>query len=346
MVSKMVEKSQVPSQPPREPRPLIGRGRIVVTLLAAVVVLSAALVWRSPEADAPLRLAVGVWPGSETFVYARETGMLPAHEVQIVEMAWSSAAKVAFTNRVVDAAVLSLDEVVRLRQSNHDVRVVLVLDFSRGGDAVLARDAAAGLEGLRGKKIGVERQSAGGCLLVHALDVAGMRLDDLQIVPMNNAEMEASYREGEVDAVVAGEPWLTRLRALGAGMVYDSTSARDEMCRVLAVRAEVLERRPQDVLRLVKLHLDLAPLMRDAPDTPAMETICRRLAISRAAYRTALSHLHQPDVHENLNLFEGAPSPLDRISQRMAAVLMKHGLTLEMPNAQPWLDSSVLKEVK
>jgi NitT/TauT family transport system substrate-binding protein len=341
----MVAKSQGHLPRPREVRSRAGWGRILITLLAAALVLSAALVWRSPETDAPLRLAVGVWPGSETFVYARETGMLPAQKVQIVEMAWSSAAKVAFTNRVVDAAVLSLDEVVRLRQSNHDVRVVLVLDFSKGADAVLARDPAAGMEGLRGKKIGVERQSAGGCLLVHALDTAGMNLGDLQIVPMNNAEMEASFREGEVDAVVAGEPWLTRLRGLGAGMVYDSTSASEEMCRVLAVRAEVLEKRPQEVLRLVKLHLDLAPLMRDAPDTPAMETICRRLAISRASYRVALSHLHQPDVRENLNLFEGAPAPLDRISQRLSTVLIKHGLIMEMPNAQPWLDASVLKEI-
>jgi hypothetical protein len=36
---------------------------------------------------------------------------------------------------------------------------------------------------------------------------------------------------------------------------------------------------------------------------------------------------------------------LDRISQRLSTVLIKHGLIMEMPNAQPWLDASVLKEI-
>jgi NitT/TauT family transport system substrate-binding protein len=97
-----------------------------LTVLALVALLLAVAAWLPQRARPdPLTVAVGLWPGSETLLLARERGLLPLDHVQLVEMTWASATMRAFGNGVVDAAVLSLDEVMRLRESHLDLRVAM-----------------------------------------------------------------------------------------------------------------------------------------------------------------------------------------------------------------------------
>ncbi|WP_050025954.1 ABC transporter substrate-binding protein [Verrucomicrobium sp. BvORR034] len=313
-------------------------------LAASAFLLYGTFTWHPPEEIRPLKVAIGIWPGSETFVYARETGLLPREEVQLVEMSWSSATKVAFANRVVDAAVVSLDEVLRLLESRNDVRVVMVVGFSQGGDALLARTGVKSLAELRGRRIGAELNSVGSFVLSTALEDAGMPEGSLDPVAMNLAEMETAYMAGELDAVVTGEPWTTRLKAKGAVELFSSRHMNRDVCRVLVVREEILVERPDDIVRLVSAHFQARPLLQSGGDAKALKIIKRRLGVSDEDYKVVMSNMEMPDAGENLRMLGGELPTLRSLANSVAKKMVRQRLLAASPKAEDWMTAEFLKE--
>lgn len=318
---------------------------LVGLLAAAAFLLYGTFTWRPPEPSQPLKVAIGVWPGSETLVYARESGMLRREDVQLVEMAWSSATKVAFVNRVVDAAAVSLDEVLRLLESRTDFRVVMVFGFSDGGDAVMARPGTRSVAELRGRRIGVEANAVGSFILNTALEQAGVRPDEVETVSMNLAEMEAAYLAGELDAVVTGEPWTIRLEANGAVELFSSRQMNRDVCRVLVVREDVLRDRPEDLSKLVAAHFQALPLLRQGGDPAVLDIIRRRLGVTEPEFQSVLTRMQQPDLPENLRLLEGKPPALRPLADRVAERMVRQKLLASAPGAGAWLTGDCIKGV-
>ncbi|WP_038171887.1 ABC transporter substrate-binding protein [Verrucomicrobium sp. BvORR106] len=313
-------------------------------LAASAFLLYGTLTWHPPDEVRPLKVAIGVWPGSETLIYARETGLLPREEVQLVEMSWSSATKVAFANRVVDAAVVSLDEVLRLLESRNDVRVVMVVGFSKGGDALLTRPGVATLPELKGKRTGVEMNSVGSFVLSTALEEAGMSEGSLETVAMNLAEMETAYLAGELDTVVTGEPWTTRLKAKGAVELFSSRRMNREVCRVLVVREEVLSERPDDIERLVAAHFKARQSLLAGGEAKALTVVKRRLGLSDDDFKVVMSNMDMPDSAENLRLLEGEVPPLGLLADSVAKKMVRQKLLAASPKAEDWMTAECLKE--
>lgn len=318
--------------------------RLAVFVVVELILWTGVVMWEPRDTGGPMMVAVGLWPGSETFTIARERGLLSDADVRVIEMTWSSAAMRAFGNRVVDAAVLTLDETLRLRENGHDARIIFPMDVSAGADAILSLGAVNDIRSLRGRKVGVELRTAGMYLLAQALAAEGMAFDDLKIVPLNLAETESSLIEGEVDAVVTAEPWLSRLKEAGATTLFDSRQAPDQLCRVLVARGDVIKKFGDELTLLVSAHLrTLGEITKNL--TPAeIETICRREGLSRESFDGALHKMRRPDGKEALRMMEGSDAgSLNVIADRVVKSMKGDALLRRSPDRSGWLDSSILR---
>ena len=123
--------------PPRPSR----RGLYFLLFVGLDAVLwLAAFTWVPPKkVPAPI-LSVCVWPGTESLIVARETGLLPREKINFVEMSWSSASMRAFGNRAADVLVLSLSETLLLHELGNPFRVILAIDSSNGADAIISKE--------------------------------------------------------------------------------------------------------------------------------------------------------------------------------------------------------------
>lgn len=325
-------------------RPTIGRLWITLFLAAQAVLWSAVVVWDPPQMEGPLKVAVGLWPGSETLTIARERGLLIDDTIRIVEMTWSSAAMRAFGNRVVDAAVLSLDEVLRLRQTGQDVRVVMVMDVSAGADSLMGLGGIRETAGLRGRKVGVELRTAGMYLLARALERAGMALNDVEIIPLNLAETEAALLEGEVDAVVTSQPWQSRLLEAGATNLFDSSMIPQEVCRLLVIRGDVLEPRRQELQRMVDAHFEVLEDMALNLSAGEKNIITRREGVNWDAFATAGRLIVSPSRTDGLRLMQGSLPPLDVVAERVVGFMVKTELLPSAPDRTNWIETSFLEQ--
>ncbi|MEN3941540.1 ABC transporter substrate-binding protein [Prosthecobacter sp. SYSU 5D2] len=280
-------------------RPVITFGSVAIAALV-LLLWTAALQLPTPTQTEPLRVAVGMWAGAEPWILAREAGDLDARQVNLVEMNWTSAAMRAVGNRVVDAAVLSLDEVIRQIHQGYPLRIVMVTDISRGADLLMTRPGIDSVAELKGGRIGYEPRTSGAWLLSKALKNSDLKLSEVQPVPLNPAEVEEIFKELALDGVVLAEPWKERMRNLNLNNVYDSAHPGASIVRVLAVHPDAMIEHREALISLIRAHFKWMPKLTEGG--AIMNPVSRREGISPEVFQNILSRLERVDLEQNRKL--------------------------------------------
>jgi NitT/TauT family transport system substrate-binding protein len=293
------------------------------SVLAVCVLLAAT---SSPaHARQVLRIGTNIWPGYEPLYLAAERGAWRSRfNVRLVEYPSATEVLRAFRNRALEAAALTLDEVLALQGAELPIKVVAVLDISAGGDVILARPAITDFHALAGRRIGVESGALGAYVISRALEIHGMSLADVEIVTMDVSAHENAYQGDLVDAVVTFEPVRTRLLAEGAREVFSSNQIPGEIVDVLVVHEAVLEREGDTVRQLVKGWFQTLDYMKSEPEAAARFT-AHRLRITPEEVVSSYDGLYLPGAAENVALLSGALTPT---LQRLHRVLLQQQILL------------------
>ena len=271
-------------------------------------------------------LRVGAIPfaGYGFLFLAHDLGLLAPHRVQMKELRSSTDVLRALASGRLEAAALTLDEVLTGLQGGIPLTVVAVLDQSAGADVVMARPPIQRAADLRGRRIGVESSAVGAFMMAALLDAAALRAQDVQLVQVALPDSATAYRQGRADAVVTAEPWASQLEAEGAQRVFDSRAIPGRIVDVLAVRTELLATQAAQVRVLVDSHFDaLARYQKDrAPLAPLLAPV---LQLPADQVDQAFRGLDLPSRQANQALM--APSgPLVRGLPSLVALLQAQGL--------------------
>ncbi|WP_395742747.1 ABC transporter substrate-binding protein [Prosthecobacter sp.] len=309
-------------------------------LLGAALLLAASF-FPYREQKTRLRIAPGVWPPAEALLVASDLQILPPSRFQTIEMPWSSAVVRAFGSGAADVAVVTLDSLLRMREAGQKLKVLMVLSRSTGGDAVLARPGIQRLEDLKGKRVAVER-SAGSYLLASALESAGMRMEDVESVPMFQSEMETAMQGGQVDAAVATEPWLTILSRQGAAhSVYDSSQLKVPILYLLVASEQACASSRQDLVSLLKVQEEMAGKIWAGRPFPGMDAVLRRENLKETELPACLVRLHHLDKAENERVLKELPE----LALQMEDLMIRGGMLKTKRTDSGWIDESFAKEV-
>lgn len=270
-----------------------------------------------------LVLGIHPWIGYESLHIARDFGWLPARvELRQGQTAGDSLA--GLVSGQLDAAALTLDEVLSARSAGVPLIVVLVFDVSAGADVLLVRPEISHLAGLANKRIGVENSAVGELVLHQALERAGLGLQDVTVVDLSPDRQVEAWRSGRIDAVVSYEPTASRLKAEGAVSLFDSRQMPNKIFDVLAIRRDRVEAR-EDVLRaLLIAHFRALQHLRSNRED-ALYRIATRQGIDIAAARRALAGVILPDLAGN-RLYFADGSDLEAAARRLNQVMVGHGL--------------------
>lgn len=283
------------------PQPVFTPSNVLVVLLV-LALWASALLLPLPDQARLLKVAVGLWPGAEPWVLAREQGELDTSRVRLVEINWTSAAMRAVGNRVVDTAILSLDEVLLQVQQGYPLKVIMVTDISRGADVLLAKTGIDSVAGLRGRRVGFEPRTSGFLLLSRALAGAGLSLSDIHPVVLNPTETQDAFDNLPIDAIICTEPWPLRLSELHA--IYDSSQPGAEVVRVLAVNVNALKDHRDVLKELVLSHRRWADRLREGGDI--LGPVLRREGVAQADFLRTLEKIEMPSLEQSRQWLQGA----------------------------------------
>jgi NitT/TauT family transport system substrate-binding protein len=261
------------------------------------------------------------WLGTEPFFLARDEGLFPS-AVHLTEYMNSTHKLRAFHNGVIDAAAVTLEEVVNLNLGGQ-VQVVLVLDSSNGADCVVARPEVKTLADLKGKRVGAEDVMLPTYVLHRALEQVKLKVADVQRVHQGPAESAEALRRGEVDAVVGYEPYCQRMVAEGGHVLFDSTRIPGEIVDVLVVRRAYLEANPAQVDALVRGWFAALARLRERPQE-SVRKMGPRLGIPEENFLQALKGVHYPDAQEQRTLLAGDKPRLPETIERLRKVMVQY----------------------
>lgn len=317
----------------------------IVTALLVLTFWVAAMLVPSPIQKEPLRVAVGMWPAAEPWILAREAGDLSSVDINLVELNWNSAAMRAVGNRVVDAAVLSLDEVVRQIHQGYPLKIVMITDISRGADLLLTRPGLNTIAELKGTRIGYEPRTSGAWLLSRALENANLKFSEVQQVPLNPAEVDEVFATLNLDGVVLSEPWRQRIQALNLNLVYDSSRPGSEIVRVLAVHPEALEQHRESLVSLIKAHVKWMPRLDKGGEPELLKPILRRESITAEVFQSILDRIDIVDLARNRQLLRREDAWLGDIFIKIQKGLVEDTVAAKLIDPSEVFDPSLLEEL-
>jgi NitT/TauT family transport system substrate-binding protein len=244
-----------------------------------------------------LRVGTIVFPGYELVFLAREMGWLRPDLVRLIELQNSSDSVRALAAGELEAALLTMDEVMSARAGGVDLRAVMVLDTSNGADQVLARPGIS-LSNLAGRRIAAEDNSVGALMMASLLEAAGLRVEQVNKVAITQARAAEYYRKGLADVVVTAEPWAGQIKALGGRLIFDSSSVPDRIVDVVAVRADKLDTHAEALQHLVAMQFAALELFMKQPGQAA-PLMAPRLQIQPEEVVASFAGLRLPDRTQN-----------------------------------------------
>lgn len=292
--------------------------------IASLPALAAAPWLAACAPDRPLSVGIHPWIGYETLYLAREFGWLPP-AVSLVEGRSLSDTQAALQAGRIDAACLTLDEVLVARAAGVPLSVALVFDVSAGADAVLARPDIAAPAALAGKRIGLEQNALGALMLSRLLAAGGVSATAVTLLDLPPEKQVDAWRKGEVDAVITYEPTASLLQREGALRLFDSRQVPDTIFDVLAVRVDRAGERRSAIEAVVAVHYQaLNHLQTNRQD--AVYRIAARQQVTPAEVQLSLGGVILPSLDANRAYLGSRDGRLVQAAQVLSRLMVERRL--------------------
>jgi NitT/TauT family transport system substrate-binding protein len=315
-------------------------------VFVAIALLSGLLpiVGCSQPPSPPLRIATNLWPGYETLHLAQNLGYYDKTPIEIVNLPSGTEEVRAFRNGNIEGAGISLDQALELATTNPDLRIITVMDFSEGGDVILAKPEIPDLKALKGKRVGVEANALGAYIITRAVEKAGLTTNDITIVSLGLSEHERAFKNGMVDAVVTFGPARSKLISAGARQVFDSSQIPGEIVDVLIVRERAIVHQPEVVKTLVRGRFQALEYLNKHPQDAARR-LAPRTGVTPEQLLDSLQGLRSPDLQQNRDLLGKIDLLLLQATKRLVEVMVENNLLSKPVDPAPLLDARIVNQV-
>ena len=295
-----------------------------------------------PPDEPPLRVAMIGWIGYQPLNIALGQGELPGNEIRVAHFASNTESLRAFRNGNVDVAALTLDEALLLRADGHDIRVILLMDYSHGADTILARPGIETLADLEGRRVGVENSAATAYLLARGLEHGGLGADAVEVVRVDAGRHTEAFVQGHVDALATFEPIRTRLLREGAVELFDSTRIPGEIIDVLVAHREALDLHRNHLTDLIRAWFRALDQLETNPGK-ARALIARHTDLSPQDLELALAGVQFPSLAENCKVLANDGQALHESTRRLVALMRENHLLAGPVGLDNLFDDRVLR---
>lgn len=283
-----------------------------------------------------LRVGIHPWIGYESLYLAEHFGWLD-DAVELIKNTNASGSLAGLAQGTLDAAALTLDEVLTVREQGIPLKIVMVFNHSVGADVVLAREELQHLTQLRGKRIAVEKTAVGALMLTQLLKASGLSRHEVDLLDIPPDGQLKAWRQGRIDAAITYEPTASRLAQEGGVRVFDSRAIPGAILDVLAV----LPGRSANLLKAtVHAYLKGLEHIRLSRED-ALHRIAAWRGLSVSDVSRSLNGVHLPDLQAN-HAYLAQSGNLMASARQLGSTMLQAGLLQRAPMLEGLVDNRYL----
>ncbi|MGY5449456.1 ABC transporter substrate-binding protein [Agarivorans sp. MS3-6] len=304
------------------------------------VMLLAGLIAACQNQTQNLRVAVSPWLGFEPIFLAKQLAYEGSASYKVSELTTPSHVMHAIKSNQVDAAFLSLTEVITLLSERVELTVVAVIDRSVGGDALVSQQAIGDISSLKGKRIGYESLSVASLVIDDWLQDSELQADDFVLVEAKLDEQLGLFRKGDISAVLTSGPIQSRLvDNLSGNVLYQSAVQSEPYYRVLVVRTKALHDQKQNVLKLLNNFYSASSWLEEH-SREGFKLIAKRTQLYSKEVKQAYTKIQVLNAQQSISLFSSnfISGHAQQKAQRMADLeLIRRAPDLSRNFSSEWL---------
>ncbi len=296
--------------------------------------------------DTPLRIGLNPFIGTGLFYIAKDKGFFDAEKVNVKLVKYNKNAAVVqlFKSGHVDVTPSTPETVVVLSDAGVKVKVVGMLDSSKGADGIIATKEITEVSDLKGKKVAFEKGSSSHLLLSYFLHQKGLTTKDLIVENLSATDAGAAFVAGKVDAAVTWEPWLSKAKKRAGGhLLIDSNSL--VFPDLYMIRAAVVQQRPDDVKAMLRALFMARKFVSEHPDESA-KIIAKNLGITKSEAAAEMKLVEWSDYSQNMKFFNSTPSQAQKLLQETSDLWLQLGLIKHGIQAGNIVDPALLKNLE
>ena len=255
----------------------------------------------------PVEIGINPWPGYEFLYLAEQKGFFEkvGLNARLIQLGSLSDSQRSYINGFTDGMASTVIEAVQAEvHGGKTLKIVMVSDYSNGGDMIVARKEFKDMHALKGKTIGCEVSSLGVFILQRALAKAGMNLSDVKLVNIEQTYAEKSMQDKQIDAVVTYPPVATNLLKSGRyHKVFTSLEIPKEIVDIISISQEALDNNPDFVSKLHDVWQMGLDYYRSNPED-SLQIMSTREGVSPTDFKAALTDLKLIDKKAQRQLFD------------------------------------------
>src|SRR5919106_1044545 len=270
------------------------------------------------------------------------SGKLAAFRTGQIDIMWNTV-----DNWAREASVLAAE--------NKQAKSIIMQDWSRGGDGIVALSSIRSVEDLKGKKIACTQFTPSHFLLLYLLSQSGLSPEDRAAVERNimftndAPAAAAAFTAKQVDAAVTWEPDLSgavTARGAEAHVLVSTQAATNIIADTLCARQELIDQAPETVRDFVRGWLDGIEMIKNNPNG-SYEVVGKALKLDNETVSGMLSGLKLTPYADNAQFYglTGSKAHYTTLFDTAFVIWRKKGLVTKTVDAKDWVDARFLQAV-
>lgn len=297
----------------------------------------------------PIKIGINEWTGYDPFILADKTDLFKKNNVRvdIIRYATATEEMQAMKDGKIEGAGFTLDEVFSLIGSGFKGKVVLIVDYSIGGDMIIGQKDVKSIAELEGKTIGYEGTVVGEFLLHRALQANYMKKSSIKLIDVQADNWLSAFKEKSVDALVCFNPVATTLLSKEEGnLLFSSAEVPFEIVDVLIFSESFYDNNKAAITNIVKTWFDALNYL-DTNLDKAAEVISSVKNMSPDEYKQGLKGLIAPDFKVNKAVFDPrSDKNIYKYSQVIVSFMISKALLSKRINTTDLFQPEILSEVE
>lgn len=320
--------------------------------LVSMMLIAAGLSSVTAQAATSMKIGTVVWIGYGPFFVADAKGIYKKHGLDVTLQMFTDPALIptAMASNSVDGGMLTYDQVIGSVAKGLSQKVVMPIDYSNGGDAIVATKEITKISQFKGKKIGFNTLSPSDFLLSYAMKKNGLAEKDIEAIPMTPEAVPAAMASGGIPVGVTYEPSLSQILSQGDGkkfhVVFSSKDAPGLIADVLVFDDKYIKAHPKEIKSLIEAYIEGMAYMKAHPDESAA-IIGKAMGVTGKEAMEQMGGVYNIPLAEMPKAFKksSATTSYYASGEVISGILKNKGQITVVPATEATIDSQFVKSL-